>query len=1090
MSKFTSVKSLSLVLLSFLFAGVSAPAQTTSLSLGSGTAPQGNSVSLNLSLSTSGGSAPSGLQWALNYPSGSVGPLTIAPGPVLAAAGKNVTCNASGGTVTCVAVGMNATAIASGSVATVTVGLGSAAGGSTVPISVNGVLGTLPNGTAMAVAETGGTITVLALAPVITSAATAGGTVGSAFSYQIVASNSPASFAATGLPAGLSINTATGLLSGTPSAAGTATVTLGATNGGGTGNATLTLTVQPPAPVITSAATASGAVGSAFSYQIVASNSPASYTATGLNAGLSVNASSGLLSGTPSAAGTAAVTLGATNGGGTGSATLTLTIQPAAPVITSSVTAGGTVGSAFSYQIGASNSPASYTATGLPAGLSVNASSGLLSGTPSSAGIATVTLGATNGGGTGSATLTLTIQPAAPVITSSVTASGTVGSAFSYQIGASNSPASYTATGLPAGLSVNTSSGLVSGTPSAAGTSKVKLDATNSAGNGSATLTLTIQRAAPAITSAVTASGTVGSSFSYRIAASNSPTSYAATGLPAGLAVNTTSGLLSGTPSAAGIATVTIGATNGGGTGSATLTLTVQPAAPVITSSVTAGGTVGSAFSYQIVASNSPASYAATGLPAGLAVNATTGLLSGTPTAAGTSKVKLEATNGGGTGKETVTLTIAKKGDAIPQTSKGIGPSEVQPQNTVTGLSCTPRIITAGSQATCELRVAFTSAATQIQVTSSSGQVQAPSAVLTRASQTHLTFQVTVDAAAKEQVATIRATAGTAAEDTIQVKASSGPLLTVPDTQAARLGKSLDFAVTAVDPNGLPVQLTASQVPMGAAFDAASGLFKWIPSASQSGKYKIAFGATDSAGRPSSAEVKVNVTSGVPSVASAERLLCSPGALASLNGSGFAESSSALSDPSGQSMVLGDTRVRVNGRYVPVVAASDARVTFLCPALEPDTQLEATVETDAGSSEPLGAAMQEATPVVFSLDGSGQNQGVVSFAETTDLAMARNFRVSGHPAQSGDEILIWCSGLGVTSQVPTGAVLVEVGGVDAEVESVRAVPGRADVYTIQARVPRVMDFGDAVPVQVRVNTLSGKQFNSNQVTMVVEPVSQ
>src|SRR5258707_2593448 len=57
--------------------------------------------------------------------------------------------------------------------------------------------------------------------------------------------------------------------------------------------------------------------------------------------------------------------------------------------------------------------------------------------------------------------------------------------------------------------------------------------------------------------------------------------------------------------------------------------------APVITSGTTASGTVGSAFSYQITATNTPTSYGATGLAAGLAVNTSTGLISGTPTAAG-----------------------------------------------------------------------------------------------------------------------------------------------------------------------------------------------------------------------------------------------------------------------------------------------------------------------------------------------------------------------------------------------------------------------------------------------------------------------
>ncbi len=522
----------------------------------------------------------------------------------------------------------------------------------------------------------------------ITSPTTASAIVGTPFSYQITAGNSPTSYSATGLPAGLSVNTASGLISGTPVSGGTSTVTLGVINSAGARNATLTLNIAdaPPTindatsavrpsiseahrnvPVITSATSASGTVGSAFSYQITATNSPTSYSATGLPAGLSVNTATGLISGTPTSAGTSTVTLRATNGsagsvkgGGTGSATLTLTIAPAgAPAITSATSASGTVGSAFSYQITATNSPTSYSATGLPAGLSVNSATGLISGTPTSGGVSTVTLGATNAGGTGHATLTLTIAATAPVITSATSASGTVGSAFSYQITATNSATSYSATGLPAGLSINTATGLISGTPTSAGTSTVTLGATNTSGPGNATLTLTVTAAHPVITSATSANGAVGSAFSYQITATNSPTGYGATGLPAGLSVNTATGLISGTPTSAGTSTVTLGATNAGGTGHATLTLTIAAAAPAITSATSASGTVGSAFSYQITATNSPTSYSATGLPAGLSVNTATGLISGTPTSAGTSTVTLGATNAGGTGTAALTLTIA-----------------------------------------------------------------------------------------------------------------------------------------------------------------------------------------------------------------------------------------------------------------------------------------------------------------------------------------------------------------------------------------------------------------------------------------------
>ena len=89
------------------------------------------------------------------------------------------------------------------------------------------------------------------------------------------------------------------------------------------------------------------------------------------------------------------------------------------------------------------------------------------------------------------------ISISAPVITSSLSANGTAGSAFSYQITATNSPTSYNAAGLPSGLSVNTATGSISGTPTAAGTWSATISATNSGGTGSASLTLSIANAAP-----------------------------------------------------------------------------------------------------------------------------------------------------------------------------------------------------------------------------------------------------------------------------------------------------------------------------------------------------------------------------------------------------------------------------------------------------------------------------------------------------------------------------------------------------------------------------------------------------------------
>ncbi len=543
-----------------------------------------------------------------------------------------------------------------------------ASGSSTVTASINAGANTLATGTysnTITFTDLGAgyaqtrpvSLTVIA-APAITSALAATATNGKAFHYQIAATNSPTSYSASGLPSGLSVNNSTGAISGTTTATGTDNVTISAINLGGAGSATLVLTVLPPHPVITSALTATATNGAAFGYQIVATNNPASYSASGLPSGLAVNSSTGLISGTTTATGTSNVTISAVNTGGTGSATLALTVLPPHPAITSTLVATATSGIAFSYQIAGTNSPSGFGASGLPSGLGVNTATGLISGTATVTGTSNVTISALNAGGTGSAILVLTVVPQPPVITSPLTAAAANGAAFTYQIAATNSPSGYGASGLPSGLGVNTSTGLISGTTTATGTANVTISAANAGGAGAALLALTVLPPPPVITSPLTATAGNGAAFTYQIAATNNPASYNASGLPSGLVLNAATGLISGSTTVTGTAGVILGAVNAGGTGSATLALIVTPPPPVISSALNATTSVGLPFSYTITASNDPGSYNATGLPPGLSVNTSTGVISGTATASGTTNATISATNPGGAGSAILTIAV------------------------------------------------------------------------------------------------------------------------------------------------------------------------------------------------------------------------------------------------------------------------------------------------------------------------------------------------------------------------------------------------------------------------------------------------
>src|SRR5487761_1862932 len=163
------------------------------------------------------------------------------------------------------------------------------------------------------------------------------------------------------------------------------------------------------------------------------------------------------------------------------------------------------LGTAASLQVQASDSASgqtlTYSATGLPAGLSINSSTGLISGTPTTAQTTSVTVTAKDTtGASGSAAFTWTISPATGntvTVTNPGNQAGTVGIAVSLQIHATDSASgqtlTYSATGLPAGLSINSSTGLISGTPTTAQTTSVTVTAKDTTGaSGSASFTWTV----------------------------------------------------------------------------------------------------------------------------------------------------------------------------------------------------------------------------------------------------------------------------------------------------------------------------------------------------------------------------------------------------------------------------------------------------------------------------------------------------------------------------------------------------------------------------------------------------------------------
>jgi Putative Ig domain len=187
-------------------------------------------------------------------------------------------------------------------------------------------------------------------------------------------------------------------------------------------------------------------------------------------------------------------------------------------------------------------------------------------------------------------------------------------------------------------------------------------------GCGTGRLLETSQTTKLAITTTSLPTGTVNAAYTASIRATGgaTPYRYGATNLPGGLTIDPTTGSISGTVSlgAAGTTTVAVTVTDSteptAQTATANLSLTVNAAPLVITTTSLASGTVGVAYSSAIGASGgtTPYTYAASNLPSGLSINASTGAISGTPTQSGTTTSSLTVTDSTKPTAETATANL------------------------------------------------------------------------------------------------------------------------------------------------------------------------------------------------------------------------------------------------------------------------------------------------------------------------------------------------------------------------------------------------------------------------------------------------
>lgn len=557
------------------------------------------------------------------------------------------------------------------------------------------------------------------------------GTVGTSYSLNLSAlgGTAPYSFSASGtLPAGITLSS-TGLLSGTPLAAGSYIFTVSVTDsttGSGpyAASAQYTLVIDPPSLTL-SPTLPNTAVGQVYAETILASGGAAPYTfrlASGaLPIGLTLGAD-GSISGTGLADGTFTFTISAEDSTGgtpiTGSQVYSLSVAPPTITLSPANLPNGRAGTPYSGFIAAGGgiSPYSYAATGsLPPGLTLSAS-GLLSGTPTETDSFSFSVTATDSSGgtgphTGTQTYSLIIQNPHFTLQPSSLPPAVAGQPYSQTVVAGGGTAPYTysimAGALPAGLTF--SAGTISGIPTVSGSFFVTIRAQDSTTGPGAPYAVAryypLTVAAPlVITPASLPTANAGSFYSQTLTASGGVAPYsfnlASGALPAGLTLGT-DGSISGTTLEDGTFTFTVSAEDStGGTpiaGSQVYSLSVAPPTITLSPASLPDGLAGASYSASISASGgtAPYSYAVTSaLPAGLTLSAS-GLLSGTPIETGSFSFSVTATDSsGGTGAHTGTQVHSL---VIQSPNFTLQPSSLPPA--ITGQPYSQTIVAGGGTA-------------------------------------------------------------------------------------------------------------------------------------------------------------------------------------------------------------------------------------------------------------------------------------------------------------------------------------------------------------------------------------------------------